>query len=137
MPQFITITKNGRRKKIPVRVKGTGQGKRTQPVKATDFTIKEVDFIPPNDSYGGSNYWAAHDPFFKDTQPMLPAEKDVILVREDLCATSKNATVHHEKAEAEIMKNTGLDYLHAHSLTNRMDRIYNSKYISPKNKKDK
>jgi len=68
-------------------------------------------------SYGGMNYFAAHDLKMK-----FPHRKDTITIAKGQSAQKVRDTIRHETLEAELMRKTGMPYRKSHQTITRLER---------------
>ena len=89
-----------------------------------------------NSDYGGMNYFAAHDPA---VNMRYPYDKNTILIVRGQPDKLRKETILHEKVEAEIMRNTQIQYPKAHRATTKFETKLGvrSKFGKKKNKKQK
>ena len=85
------------------------------------YKIKYVDEIVDghgNSDYGGMNDCAAHDPA---VNMRYPYDKNTILIVRGQPDKLRKETILHEKVEAEIMRNTHIQYPKAHRATTKFE----------------
>ena len=89
-----------------------------------------------NSDYGGMNYFAAHD---LAVNMRYPYDKNTILIVRGQPDKLRKETILHEKVEAEIMRNTQIQYPKAHRAATKFERKLGvrSKFGKKKNKKQK